>query len=363
MKHIRSPFPILAMFSILAAILACNTPGRSVSSPQSGYLPITDTNQARVDGDTQVSSTTQAPSDTVQPDPTETPLPPTIEHLVFPGEPAQANTWVTDPSTKALAASRESTSDLFNINLLERPFTSEIMDYQAHLDLTRVNLNFSSPWIYVTFVLEGSPPSDSSAIYALEVDLNSDGRGDWLMLGKVPAESEWTTNDVQVLHDANGDVGGLSPMISDAPNSSWDGYETLVFDGGIGVDPDAAWIRRDPSNPNQMQLAFKYDLIDNDDKFAFGGWADEGLKNPGAFDYNDFLTLEQAGSPFSGNSKYPIKDLASVDNTCRWTYGYTPITPFPGLCPLPPTPTPTDPPPPPPPPTPTFTPSPIPGPY
>jgi len=342
MKHNRSTFPILAMLSILAAILACNLPGRVVSSPPSSELQNSQTDQAQLAGDTEGSNTLEAPTDTLEPEASETPEPsPTIEHLTRPGEPAQANTWVTDNSTKALAASRESNSDQFNINFLERPFTSEVMDYQAWLDLVRVNLNFSSPWVYVTFVLEGSPPADSTALYALEVDLDRDGRGDWLILGQVPADSEWTTDAVQAYRDANGDVGGLSPMNSDAPDSSRDGYETLVFDQGIGADPDAVWVRRDPGNPNQVQLAFKYSLIGNADKFAFGGWADDGLKNPGAFDYNDFLTLDQAGSPFSGNSKYPIKELASVDNTCRWTYGYTPTTNFPGLCPLPPTPTPT----------------------
>ncbi len=272
---------------------------------------------------------------------TETPPTPTIEHLVRPGEPGQANTWVTDNSTKGNAAARESGADQFNINILERPFTSQVMDYQAHLDLTRVNLHFSSPWVYVTFVLEGPPPADSTAVYALEVDLESDGRGDWLMLGQVPAGNEWTTEAAQAFQDLNGDVGGFSPMNAEIPDARWDGYETLEFEDGVGSDPDAVWIRRDPGNPNQVQLAIKYSLIGNDPTFAFGGWADEGLKDPGAFDYNDSMTHDQAGSPFSGSSKYPIKELASVDSTCRWTYGYTPTTSFPGLCPLPASPTPT----------------------
>ena len=363
MKHIRSAFPLLAMLSIAAAILACNLPVKLVSNPIEGQRNSqTDQTVEAAIAQTLSSADREDPLEsTPQPDASDTPSPPTptIEHLVRPGEPAQANTWVTDNSTKAHAASRSSSSDQYNINLYERPFTSEVMDYQAHLDLTRVNLNFSSPWVYVTFVLEGSPPSDSSAVYALEIDLDSDGRGDWLMLGKVPPGSEWTTDAAQAFQDLNGDVGGLSPMNSDAPDSSGDGYETLVFDAGIGNDPDAVWIRRDPGNPNQVQLAFKYSLIDSAAKFAFGGWADEGLRDPGAFDYNDFMTLDQAGSAFSGNSKYPIKELASVDSTCRWTYGYTPTTSFPGLCPLPVTPTPTYTPSP----TPTLTPSPIPGPF
>ena len=275
----------------------------------------------------------------LSPEPSATPVP-TIAHLVIPGEPGSANTWVTDTSTKAIAHTRESGADLFYTNQYERPFTSQVMDYQAHIDITRVNLNFSDPWVYVTFNLEGAPPADSTAVYSLELDGDSDGRGDWLIQGQVPAGSEWTTDGAKAYQDLNNDVGGPGPMSADPPNSSRDGYETIIFDQGIGADPDAVWVRRDPSNPNNVQLAFKYSVIGSDNTFAFGGWADEGLKDPGAYDYNDFMTFEEAGSAFAANNNYPIKELASLDSTCRWAYGFTPTTQFPGLCPIPVTPTP-----------------------
>jgi hypothetical protein len=359
---------ILVVLLIFISVAACNLSDRLFASSQSGdsgdagTIQALETDVARLQGDPEkdqdVEQDSESDSDSdPAPAATETPQP-TIEHLVRPGEPGSANTWVTDPSTKALADARESGADLFHTNLFERPFTSQVMDYQAYIDLTRVNLNFSTPWVYVTFNLEGSPPTESTAIYALELDDNSDGRGDWLILGQVPPGIEWTTDGAKAYQDLNGDVGGPAPMNADPPNSSRDGYETIVFDEGIGNDPDAVWIRRDPGNANNVQLAFKYSLIGNDPTFAFGGWADDGLKNPGAFDYNDFMTFDEAGSAYSLNSRYPIKELASVDSTCRWAYGYTPTTAFPGLCPLPVTPTPTHTPPP----TPTPTPSPIPGP-
>ncbi len=348
MNRYPSKSLILVLLFIFLAIAACNLPGKFFASLQTGDTGATETIQAL---ETEVARLQNNPEEAQEveqesvsesdPEPEATATPqPTIEHLVRPGEPAAANTWVTDTSTKALADARESGADLFHTNLFERPFTSQVMDYQAYIDLTRVNLNFSTPWVYVTFNLEGSPPSDSTAIYALEIDLNSDGRGDWLLSGQVPPGNEWTTDGAKAYQDLNGDVGGPVPMNDDPPNASRDGYETLVFDEGIGNDPDAVWIRRDPGNSNNVQLAFKYSLIGNDPTFAFGGWADDGLKNPGAFDYNDFMTFEEAGSAFSQNSRYPIKQLASVDSTCRWTYGYTPTTAFPGLCPLPVTPTP-----------------------
>ncbi len=348
MRRARSRYPLFAISALLVAIMACNLPGDFGSSSLS-EAQITQTYQSvetsiaqtleSVDSE-EPENTAEAPEelDTATPEPEPSP---TIEHLVQPGEPGNPNTWVTDNSTKSKAASKSTGADLFNTNILERPFTSEVMDYQAHLDLARVNLSASSPWIYITFVLEGAPPEDSEAVYALEIDLESDGRGDWLLLGKVPAGTEWTTAGAQAFKDDNEDVGGYSPMNAENPNASRDGYETLAFEDYFGSDPDTVWIRRDPGSSNQVQLAFKHSLIGNDKSFAFGGWADEGLRDPGAFDYNDSMTFDQAGSAYAESSKYPIKELASVDNTCRWTYGYEPTTSFPGLCPLPATPTPT----------------------
>jgi len=345
----QSKFLVVVVILIFISIAACNLPEQLFALSQSGDAGATETIQAletevaRLQNDPEEAQEAEGEAEqAADPEPTATETPqPTIEHLVQPGEPGSANTWVTDTSTKAIAHTRESGADLFHTNQYERPFTSQVMDYAAHIDLTRVNLNFSDPWIYVTFNLEGSPPADSTATYSLELDLDSDGRGDWLIAGQVPAGSEWTTDGAKAYQDLNDDVGGPAPMSADPPNSSRDGYETLVFDEGIGTDPDAVWVRRDPGNANNVQLAFKYSLIGNDNTFAFGGWADEGLKNPAAYDYNDFMTFDQAGSAFSTNSRYPIKELALLDSTCRWAYGYVPTTAFPGLCPLPATPTPT----------------------
>ncbi len=348
MRRNRSSYPLMAVAVLLTALMACNLPG-DIGSNSLNNSQITETYQAVETSIAQTleivdsgepentqEATAEPDSAVSEPEPA-----PTIEHLVRPGEPGNPNTWVIDSSTKARAASKSTGADLFNTNFLERPFTSEVMDYQGYLDLIRVNLSVSSPWIYSTFILEEAPPEDSGDVYALEIDLESDGRGDWLFLGKVPAGSEWTTQGAQAFKDDNEDVGGFSPMNAENPNSSWDGYETLVFEDYFGSDPDAVWIRRDPGDPKKVQLAFKHSLIGGDKSFAFGGWADEGLRDPGAYDYNDSMTSDQAGSAYSESSKYPIKELAMVDNTCRWTYGYEPTTSFPGLCPLPATPTPT----------------------
>ncbi|MCJ7825673.1 MAG: carboxypeptidase-like regulatory domain-containing protein, partial [Anaerolineales bacterium] len=145
---------------------------------------------------------------------------------------------------------------------------------------------------------------------------------------------------VRACRDANFDVGGPTPMISDGPHAARDGYEDCVFDSGYGIGPDEAWIRRDPGHADRIQIAFLYSLIGNDGEFMWGAWSDESIKDPAWFDYHDHFTLIEAGSPASESSQYPVKAMASLDNTCRWAYGFVPTGSEPGVCYIPPTPTP-----------------------
>jgi hypothetical protein len=247
-------------------------------------------------------------------EPMEEPTPtPTVAHQVYPSNPGGAASWVSDRSSAALASERRAIGDNFDLYLLERPFTSQVMDYQDYIDITRGELYASIPWVYITIFLEGAPPSDSEARYGVEVDLDLDGRGDWFIVGQTPPGSDWTTDHVLACRDTNNDVGGPRPIQSDAPNASRDGYDDCVFDNGYGIGPDEAWIRRDPSHADRVQLAFKYSLIGFDNEFLWG----------------------------PNSTYYPLNQLASVDNTCRWTYDFTPLDNYLGMCPLPATPTPT----------------------
>jgi hypothetical protein len=264
---------------------------------------------------------------------------PTIAHLTSPSNPGAVSSFMTDRSSQAFAAERRSIGDNYNSSQYERPFTSQVMDYQPHVDLVRAELSAVSPWFYVTFFVEEAPPATSMAYYGVELDLDLDGRGDWYIAGMVPTGAEWTTNGVKALRDENGDVGGPVPLRADAPQPGLDGYEALVFDAGLGPDPDAAWIRRSPTG-EEIQLAFKMELIGFDDSFLWGAWSDEGRTQPGWMDFNDHFTLDEAGSPVSELAQYPLQALASIDNTCRWGYNYTPTGSEPGVCAVPPTPTP-----------------------
>ena len=281
------------------------------------------------------SATPEPPADT----PTPTERPPVV-HTIQPGNPPGATNFVSDRSSKALANDRRAIGDDYTRNFLERPFSADVMEYQPHLDLNRVEYAVGAPWIYFTLFVEGLPPEGSLALYAIEIDMDKDGRGDWLIAGEAPPDSTWTTNGVRAYRDTNNDVGATRPMLSDAPVTSGTGYDELVFDEGYGPDPDAAWIRRAPSGASEIELAIHNTLIGQYGEFLWGGWTDEGVQNPAWADYHDRYTLAEAGSPASDSSNYPLKAVSKVDSTCRWGAGFTPAPDDPGVCPVPPTPTP-----------------------
>jgi hypothetical protein len=334
MTHHRNARWLFPLVVLTAAAVACNLPGVTVTldgdqaaSPPAGAVPTTPP-----------TATSEAPPvDVVTPE--STPTAP-IVHLVTPGEPPLASRYMTDRSSLALASERRSIADDFNNNVYERPFSSQTMDYKGYLDLTRGEIAGSAPWIYVTLFLEAPPDPAEPASYAVEIDLDLDGRGDWLIVAAAPPDGSWTTDGVRVYQDANNDVGAHTPVRNDPPPQTGDGYETLVFDQGVGPDPDAAWVRLPPQGGNRVQIAFKHGLILSDNEFLWGGWTFADPQ-PGWFDLHDHFSIQQAGSPLSESSYYPLQALALMDNTCRWGYDFDPAPSLPGVCRIPPTPTPT----------------------
>ncbi len=342
MNHKRSLRILLPIFVLLISSLACGLPANTAATQTMEALAtIVEANLPSGEATTLPDAT--SPAEATQPpaEATEEALPtPTVAHQIQPSNPGSVKSFMTDRSSAALASERRANADTFDINLLERPFTTQVMDYQEYLDITRAELSMGPPWVYVTIFLEGPPPAESEAAYGVEVDLDIDGHGDWLILADAPPDSEWTTDGVLACRDANSDVGGPTAMISDGPHASRDGYEDCVFDSGYGIGPDEAWIRRDPGHADRIQIAFLYSLIGNDGEFMWGTWSDEIIKDPAWFDYHDHFTVIDAGSPASESSQYPLKAMASMDNTCRWAYGFIPTGSEPGVCYVPPTPTP-----------------------
>ncbi|MGA9531247.1 MAG: hypothetical protein WBR18_00875 [Anaerolineales bacterium] len=342
----RSSTPLLALAALLIAGLAC---GPSLNSDQQATLQAVGTQSALA---TTVAATANSmPAEPTEPPPATSPAEPTaapaeptamptVVHTTIPTNPGSVSSFMTDRSTRPLATEGRTIGDNFDTLLFERPFSAQAMEYKPYLDITRGELSASGPWFYVTIFLEELPTADVSPSYGVEIDIDKDGRGDWLIYAASPAGSDWTTDGVLALRDNNNNVGDSKPVLSEAPPQSGDGYEETVFDSGQGLDPDAAWIRQSPGSPAKIQIAFKQTLIGPPGEFMWGAWADEGPQEPAWFDYNDHFSIQEAGSPVSNSSYYPLNELAQIDNTCRWGYGFTPTGSEPGACYIPPTPTP-----------------------
>lgn len=264
-------------------------------------------------------------------------------HSTTPPEPpTNRDSGMHDRDDTALAGQhRANGGENFDQNIFERPFTANVMDYLPDIDIVDAQLARSGEWVFITLLMSGQNAAGGmKGAFGIEVDSNMNGRGDFIIYAVNPSGTTWSTAGVKAYEDVNHDVGGSTPLTADIHPGN--GFETLVFDEGCINDPDAAWARISPSSANSVQLAFKYSLIRNNDKYMWGAWAGvTEMLNPAWFDYNDHFTHAIAGSSLSELPEYyPIKAFWGWDNTCRWVVGIkNPTGNEPGLCPYAPEPT------------------------
>lgn len=224
--------------------------------------------------------------------------------------------------------------DRFTFGQFERPFNSEKMDvYYPSLDIVDTIVYQDDIWIYGIMQLNDREAGNSSAAkYALELDIDRDGRGDWLVIASNPTSADWTVSGVQIFYDENNDVGNISAMYTDA-GAVGDGFEKLVFDQGVGEDSESAWVRISPENPNVVQISIKRSLLGKPNSFMISMWAGHSLLDPALFDLNDLYTHEEAGAANPGFELfYPIKAISEIDNSCRMAVGFHPTGNEPGVC-------------------------------
>ncbi len=307
----------LGVIAILAALLACNlvtsapTVVTSVPVDQSG------------------SSSGPAAQPPLVPASTE---PPSVTHAMLPSEVPQEGQLVYDVDTQPTAAEQRTPyGDSYQINRLERPFLQN-MTYVPALDIETYTVSKDSTWWYVSMTLAGASADPAGAPnYAVELDKDHDGFGDFIIWAHPPYGSAWDTAPVEIFQDTNHDTGGLTGEKCDAPLTT-NGYDAKVFNGGVGdSDPDLAWVRLISAAQPKVQFAFKKAWSGT--VFMLGVLADSGLKDPGKLDYVDRFTPEEAGSPVRNNSNYPLKALYAVDNVCREAFGFAATGYEPQLCP------------------------------
>jgi hypothetical protein len=343
------------LFPALAVFLGCSLIGTGASSDPAtqtalafsviqystsigGRFPSPTKTLSGIRPATPTAAATVAPSATPTPTATGTAtaaFTAAAAHTATPPDTAGATGYIVDPETRPYAPEQRAPagSDVYQSNRYERPYSSEAMEYLSDVDLTRVELRIAPPWVVITFRIAGARAEGiGRTMYGAEFDTDLDGRGDYLVWGPSPAGAEWTVEGVEIWNDSDGDVGGPSPQMTNAPWAGGNGYDRNVFSGGRGADPDLAWIRALEDGAG-IQLAFKGIAIKNAVHFLWNGLADFGVRRPDWFDYNDHFTQAEAGSPLPIQPDfYPLKSLWGIDNTCRGAYGYTPAGTETGLC-------------------------------
>lgn len=304
----RFHFSMLFSLLVLATLLAACGGGQETIVPEDENAP---------------AETSVSEAAVMEPEATAEPTP-EIVHLSMPEEfqlAALQRIFDCDTSSRAFAGNLvlSTICDRWPENYLERPMTAEDGEYHPELDIIKVEFGRDADWFYVRIFLNpASVDAGLSARYFVEIDTNLDGRGDVLLLVSNPAQGEpdlWSVTGVQAWQDLNGDVGGTTAVLADGSYSG-DGYETLLFDSGVGTDPDLAWARVSTEVPGLIELAFKPRMIDDTTPFAWWAGAYEGDLPIGAFDLVD--SLDEATAFL-------------LDNTCGWIFGSSGAS-LPNIC-------------------------------
>jgi hypothetical protein len=249
MRKIRSDWILLISAVLLLILMACsvtfNTEKELSSAEQTLEAIYLEQTQ------TAVASSLQANTSNVD----EALAPIVVEHTIIPGNPGAPDVEKNEIDTENTAGTKSALGDSFRLGNFERPFTETEMDYRPETDILRLELSKGTEFYYFTFELSGVDADENypSATYGIEIDTDYDGRGDYLLWAKGDAQTEWNIDDVMLLTDSDNDVGGSNPVIPD--NNDGNGYDQVLFSINDLNDPDSAWKRVDPNDPNNVQLA------------------------------------------------------------------------------------------------------------
>lgn len=313
----KPTIPLLILMILLSVISACG----SQAEPAASEDPVEQPAEA--------AAPTQESTAAVEEPVPMSPAPASPALTIMPGDPPEPIRTLEDSASHFSAADHKATQGDNMLNgLYERPFTSVEMVYQPDLDIISVDFAPGESFFYFTIRLYAmnNQGGGLKGQYAIEFDRSKSGRGDLLVLAENPGK-EWSSENVTIYADNNRDVGGPKPVIAD------EGFKGSGYDTTLEMDGDkAAFARLDPADANAVQIAVSYALLENPEEFLRGAWADNGLRDPAQYDYNDRMGPTAAGSPILGDY-YPVKELYNLDNTCRLPYGFDQdYAGIPGIC-------------------------------
>ena len=336
-KNLKFVFIVL---SLVISTVACGFPAANDATEiPAAEAPATEISATEVSA-TEVNATevaaTQAP--TQESSPADQSI--SIQHQTIPvGLPDKQSGIAADfDASTVLENGSTIGGDRFTYGRFERPFNANTMDvYFSQLDIVETRVFQDDTWIFGSItVKELNNNSSSTEKYALELDTDLDGKGDWLIISIKPTSTDWTVTGVQIYEDTNNDVGLEMPTLTDENAVNGDGFETLSFDQGQGEDADSAWVRISPDNANVVEFSVKQSALGNPKKYLINMWAGTSLLDPAIFDHNDQFTHDQAGAADKGlEFFYPVKEVSELDNSCRMAVGFQPNGSEPGICQVP----------------------------
>jgi len=319
---------LVIVFTFVLMLSACNLPGTLPQNVDDIVAQTLTAMSAQTGTSTLEATTTpdavgtEIPTPMTPPENTAAP----VVHVIMPGEMQAIESTVDDVLYNG---------DDFSINLFERPFTQTLMENRFDLDLQKIAMSTDNTFFYFSLDLKDVNLNTKTldGNYGIELDLDKDGRGDFLLWAyQPPTSTNWDYLGVVLFSDQNEDVGGTRALVSDAVKPEWNGYETEVWPSKPLTDPDGAWARISPNDATVVQLAVKRSLVGNPASFLWSAWTDDQIKASYKFEYNDFYTAAEAGSPYAANPNYPLKMLSQMDSTCREAWGFKPIGNEPGIC-------------------------------
>ena len=258
------------------------------------------------------------------------------EHQAVPGWPVYSQS-ILDCNTGVIAQDGSLIQpaigcDSWQQNRYERPFNAAEQDkYYANLDIISADLGSDGQWFFLRITPYDIEEDAFQGQFGLEMDLGMEGRGDYLVLADLSQLGKyWDVLGVKVFADSNDDVGNQVPRQPDLIGEI-DGYDLELFHQGSGVDSDLAWARTVDDIRPAIEIAFKTELLGPDPAFKWWVWSDDGVEQPGSFDYHDAIAHEAAGDVYKGQPFFPSNEITALDNTCATIWG-APLTDDPSLC-------------------------------
>ena len=224
------------------------------------------------------------------------------------------------------ASSTGISPDAYYVNVLERPFSdNQGSTYYPDVDIVSASRSEDKDWLYFTITLADLRGDGLTGSYAIELDVDGNGQGDYLIETLTPGK-EWSTSSIRVWQDKNKDVGNGDPNTSNPPQTG-DGYESLLFDRGSGDAPDLAWSRIAPDDPKSVEIAIQRSILGRRSAYIWFAWASRDPFKPAWFEYIDHFAVAPAvpgSAPLVDLQGNPLQELLGVDNTCRTVVGSEP---------------------------------------